>query len=154
MRALLSQHPRPHAPAETQASVGQGTALVLDPAALARLSELDPTGENHILERVLKAFQASVVRLRPQADAARVNGDQAALRLAAHTLKSSSASIGALDLSHLCAQIETAIRTASGDDLGEQLDALNVALDRVLQAIARLLEEGSRPMDSPGKGSS
>ena len=141
MLALLSQHPRPRAPAETQTSAGQAAAPVLDPAALARLTELDPKGENQLLERVLKAFQTSVARLRPQADAARLSGDHASLRLVAHTLKSSSASIGALHLSQLCAQIETTIRTAGGDDLGDQLDALNAALDGVLHAIARLLEE-------------
>jgi HPt (histidine-containing phosphotransfer) domain-containing protein len=114
---------------------------VLDAAALARLTELDPTGENRLLERVLQAFQTSVARLRPQADAAREKGDRAGLRLVAHTLKSSSASIGALHLSQLCAQIETTIRLESGDDLEAQLDALGKSLDDVLQAIAQLLKE-------------
>ena len=116
-------------------------APVLDPAALARLGELDPTGESQLRARVLRAFQISVARLRPQADKARAGGDQAGLRLVAHTLKSSSASIGALHLSQLCAQIETTIRTASGDDLDTQLDAFGAELDAVLAAIEQLLKE-------------
>lgn len=152
MLVLLKQHLRLRAPDESQesgaparesaaASAPAEAAPVLDPVALARLTELDPTGENHLLARVLRAFQTSVARLRPQADAARLSGDQAGLRLVAHTLKSSSASIGALHLSQLCAQIETTIRTASGENLDAQLDALGVELDAVLAAIEKLLKE-------------
>jgi len=113
----------------------------LDAAALARLKELDPTGGNGLLERVLRAFQGSAARLRPQLDAARRTDDRTAIRLVAHTLKSSSASIGALPLSELCAQVETAIRVDAGDDLAGPLAALDAALDAALQAIDALLKE-------------
>ena len=113
----------------------------LDPAALERLRELDPSGAGRLLERVLKAFQTSAVRLRAQSDAARASGDSAAIRLVAHTLKSSSASIGALHLSQLCAQIESTIRTSPGQDLGAQLDAFGQALDDTLATIEQLLRE-------------
>jgi len=142
MLALLNKHLRKRAPAEScESGAPAAAAPVLDPMALARLIELDPSGANHLLERVLQAFRTSVARLRPQADAARLSGDQAALRLVAHTLKSSSASIGAMHLSQLCAQIETAIRTASDDKLDDQLDALGTELDKVLAAIDQLLKE-------------
>ena len=61
-------------------------AAVLDPAALARLEELDPMRANDLLGRVLKAFQSSAARLMPQLDAARLTGDHATVRLVAHTL--------------------------------------------------------------------
>ena len=153
MFTLLSKYLRPRAPAESTESTGPGAApapalaaapaaaSVLDPAALARLNELDPKGENHLLERVLKAFQTSAVRLRPQADAARSSGDHAGLRLVAHTLKSSSASIGAMHLSQVCAQIEASIRNAQSDDMQAQLDELDRSLDSVLLAIEQLLKE-------------
>ena len=152
MLALLSTYLRRHAPAESHESgaaafeavavhASAEAAPVLDPAALARLTELDPTGENHLLQRVLQAFRTSVARLRPQADAARLADDQAGLRLVAHTLKSSSASIGAMRLSQLCAKIETMIRTASGENLEAHLDTLNAELDGVLVAIDQLLKE-------------
>jgi HPt (histidine-containing phosphotransfer) domain-containing protein len=114
---------------------------VLDPQALARLAELDPSGANRLLERVLTAFQASVTRLRPQLAAARATDDRAAIRLVAHTLKSSSASIGALRLSQLCAQIETMIRLESSDNLGGPLGEFDLALDSALQAIETLIKE-------------
>ena len=127
-------------PGRTLAMLTQPEAT-LDPAALARLSELDPSGANKLLERVLQAFQTSVARLRPQLLAARGSGDHAAVRLVAHTLKSSSASIGALQLSQLCAQVEAAIRVDADAPLDTELDALDAALDSALQAIARLLEQ-------------
>ena len=112
----------------------------LDPDALARLTELDPKGENQLLERVLRAFQTSAARLMPQLEAARLSGDRATVRLVAHTLKSSSASIGALGLSQVCAQVEGLIRAESADDLDPLLHTMRVALDAALGAIQRLLD--------------
>ena len=117
------------------------THAALDAGALARLTELDPTGENRLVDRVLQAFRASVLRLRPQLDAARQSGDRSAIRLVVHTLKSSSASIGALSLSQLCAQIETVIRVDATADLSAPLAALDTDLDDALRAIDALLKE-------------
>jgi HPt (histidine-containing phosphotransfer) domain-containing protein/CheY-like chemotaxis protein len=139
--AMLNKHLRPHAAAEAEGVPAGAPPAVLDAAALARLSELDPNGTNRLLERVLHAFETSVARLRPQLDAARAGNDRAAIRLVAHTLKSSSASIGALQLSQLCAQVEAAIRMDTGESLVPQLDALDAALSGALQAIAALLKE-------------
>ena len=117
-----------------------GTLAVLDAAALARLQELDPKGENDLLARVLKAYQASAARLMPQLESARLAGDRTAVRLVAHTLKSSSASIGALHLSQVCAQVETLIRIEAVEGLEDGIDALTHAMAETLQAIASLLE--------------
>jgi CheY-like chemotaxis protein/HPt (histidine-containing phosphotransfer) domain-containing protein len=155
MLAMLNKHLRPHAPAESNdAATGDDASAPRDPAghtppgldavALGRLSELDPKGENRLLERVLRAFQTSVTRLRPQLEAAQRGGDRASIRLVAHTLKSSSASIGALQLSQLCAQVEALIRLDSAEDLSAPLRALNDALDAALQAIDALLKERAR----------
>jgi HPt (histidine-containing phosphotransfer) domain-containing protein len=112
----------------------------LDAEALARLTELDPKGENQLLERVLRAFQASAARLMPQLEAASVSGDRATVRLVAHTLKSSSASIGAHQLSQVCAQIEALIRAESADDLDPLLHTMRSTLDAALGAIQHLLD--------------
>ena len=111
----------------------------LDPEALARLTELDPTGENKLLERVLRAFQSSAARLMPQLEAAHLSGDVATVRLGAHTLKSSSASIGALGLSQVCAQVEALIRAESGESLDPLLHGMRGALASALSAVQRLL---------------
>lgn len=131
----------------------QAPAADLDAAALARLATLDPSGQSRLIERVLTAFRMSADRLMPQLDAAQLSGDRNAIRLVAHTLKSSSASIGALALSQRCAHIETAIREAAPGDtrpensanptnLDADLAALRQDLASALQAIERLLPDG------------
>jgi HPt (histidine-containing phosphotransfer) domain-containing protein len=74
------------------------------------LRELDPTGESHLLMRVFNAFETSLNRLLPQLAQARDAADASAVRLVAHTLKSSSATVGALELSRLCAEVEVQAR--------------------------------------------
>lgn len=116
---------------------------VLDEAALQRLRDLDPGGKNHLLERVLRAFEGSVVRLGAQLVDARARNDMQAVRHAVHTLKSSSASIGALRLSRLCAEIEAAVRQEAFVDLPPLLDDVDRELGVVLQALLPM--RGSPP---------
>jgi hypothetical protein len=113
----------------------------LDAEALARLAALDPTGRNRLVERVLKAFQSSAARLMPQLAQARQAGDRDAIKLVAHTLKSSSASIGAPALSALCAQIEAAIRLDPTRELDAEIGSMTEAVALTLQAIDRVLAE-------------
>jgi HPt (histidine-containing phosphotransfer) domain-containing protein len=116
-------------------------ASVLDEASLQRLHELDPQGENRVVERVLRAFEASLTRLLPQSQAALQQGDQEALRHVVHTLKSSSASVGALQLSQHCGAIENRLRLQQADGLAQQLAELNAEGARVLVAVRSLLPE-------------
>jgi two-component system, sensor histidine kinase and response regulator len=107
----------------------------LDPAALQRLHDLDPSGASRLVERVFKAFEDSIERLRPQLRAAVERGDVAGLRHVAHTLKSSSASIGAIKLSGLCAEMESMTRDGQTDGMAERTDKLCAEIDAVLAAL-------------------
>ena len=145
VQAMLTKHLRLQAPLAEADGMGTGRAPaggeVLDPVALARLRELDPKGENQLVERVLKAFQTSAARLLPQLQAARQTNDRTTVRLVAHTLKSSSASIGAMALSQLCGELETMIRNETGDDIEPSVVAMTAALDGALRAIERQLAQ-------------
>jgi len=113
---------------------------VLDASALERLRELDPKGENQLLSRVIKAFESSAARLMPQLQDARRASDHSGIRHVAHTLKSSSASIGAIKLSQLCAEIENRIRTDRLENLDDLVGAMSAEVQIVLQALKRLLD--------------
>lgn len=115
-------------------------AGVLDKDALQRLRDLDPRGENRLIERVSKAFETSVGRMLPQLDEAIKIGDHAGIAHVAHTLKSSSASIGALKLSQMCAEIEAMIRRQSGEDLSQQVSAIRPEVERTVSSLRSLLE--------------
>lgn len=120
-------------------------AAVLDAGALERLRELDPQGKSRLLERVLRAFESSASRLAKQFREARAAGDMQGIRHVVHTLKSSSASIGALMLARLCAEIETSIRAESFAALPERLDAMDRELAAVLQAVTPMLSAPGTP---------
>lgn len=110
----------------------------LDTAALGRLRELDPTGTSGLVERVFRAFAGSLERLMPQLHAAQIGADWNAVRHVAHTLKSSSASVGAIKLSLLCAEIETMIRTDNLDGMAERIEQMERETAAVLKAMQQL----------------
>ncbi len=111
----------------------------LDPAALQRLFDLDPTGANRLLERVVQAFDTSLGRLMPQLDAAMAAGDLDAIKGVAHTLKSSMASIGALKLSALCADIERMIRNGETQGLAGLVETMHADVGTVSESLRALL---------------
>jgi len=121
------------------------SATLLDADALDRLRELDPTGKSRLMERVLRAFHSSASRLAQQFDEARASGDMEGIRHVVHTLKSSSASIGALELARLCAEIEGSIRADALTALPGRLDAMDHELAAVLQAVTPMLSATDTP---------
>lgn len=118
------------------------SASRLDADALKKLAELDPDGSSRLVLRVLKTFASAAARLMVQLDAAAREDKLADVRYVVHTLKSSSASIGALPLSAICADIETMIRSDHTDGLPARLDALRTQMRSVLAEIDRLLGAG------------
>jgi HPt (histidine-containing phosphotransfer) domain-containing protein len=114
-------------------------AAVLDAEALAGLTMLDPTGATRLVQRVLSTYQASLGRLLLQIADGQQRADHAIVRLATHTLKSSSASIGALDLSRLCASAEQAIRDGQFDKVPPIIQGLQAEARRVALAVQAML---------------
>ncbi|GAP33768.1 hypothetical protein ISF6_1023 [Piscinibacter sakaiensis] len=141
--AMLTQRLRPMAPADDSAPAPGGAPQVggvLDAAALDRLRELDPQGRNRLLARVAEAFHTSAGRLLPQLRDAERAGDLNQVRHVAHTLKSSSASVGALQLSQFCAELEGQARAGQVDNLSLQVDRICDELEVVLKALRTLMD--------------
>ena len=124
-------------------SPGPESPSALDAQALARLRELDPDGRHGVFERVMRTYESSLLRLTGQLAEARDKGDLAAAGAVAHTLKSSSASIGAIKLSQQCAEIETMIRLEKSEDLDARVDAMCAEVEIVLQALRSLMDPKS-----------
>jgi len=112
---------------------------VLDAAALARLAELDPQGSAGLVPRVLATYASALERSRQELLLLRQPLQQEPLRHLAHTLKSSSASVGALTLSALCAQVEHNVRSQPSSDVGKLLDAMQAEMQRVASAVQTML---------------
>lgn len=112
----------------------------LDAQALARLRELDPDGRHGVLTRVLGAFETSLVRMSGQLQAERgPAGNGVTVANVAHTLKSSAASVGALELSRLCADVERRLRDGQPGDLDADIARLLAAAEHARQAVAAML---------------
>jgi histidine phosphotransfer protein HptB len=111
----------------------------LDAAALARLAELDPQGSAGLVKRVLTTYASALERSRQELLLLRQPLQHEPLRHLAHTLKSSSASVGALALSALCAQVEHNVRAQPAGDIGTLLDAMQAEMQRVASAVQTML---------------
>ena len=131
----------PASPASRQAASTTCTDDLLDAQALQRLRDLDPSGANRLLERVVQAFASSTGRLLPQLDEAMAAGDLHGIRHVAHTLKSSSASIGALKLAALCAEVEAMIRNNEVQRLQERVTQMHREIDSVGEALRALVPQ-------------
>ena len=112
------------------------TSPTLDAAALAKLHELDPDGRHGVVPRVLSAFQTSLTRLLGQLRTQAGSAEAAAVAGVAHTLKSSSASVGALALATACAEIERRLREGRDGDLDADVRRLLAEGEAALQAVA------------------
>ncbi|XHS76694.1 Hpt domain-containing protein [Burkholderiaceae bacterium UC74_6] len=111
----------------------------LDEGALTRLRELDPQGTNGLLPRVIRAYFDSLAKLLPELEAARRPAlDCDKLRQVAHTLKSSSASLGALALSQRCARVEQLARERRTEGLDAEIEAMLAGIEEARAALAGL----------------
>ncbi|MBL8341451.1 MAG: Hpt domain-containing protein [Rubrivivax sp.] len=109
------------------------TPAQLDAAALARLQALDPEGRHGVVRRVLATYEGALTRQLDQLRAER-DTPTAALANLAHTLKSSSASVGALALADACAALEQRLRhgaVAQTHDVAHLVDLGEAALAAV-----------------------
>jgi len=129
-------HRRPESPDPADARPGEPG---LDEQALAQLRSLDPDGRLGVVDRVLGAFETSLLRMRSQLAGLSAQTDAKAIGDIAHTLKSSSASVGALGLSRLCAEVERAARAGEIEPLGVALEDLRAETTRVLGLVRAML---------------
>jgi HPt (histidine-containing phosphotransfer) domain-containing protein len=119
---------------------GAATRPVLDAACMAELRALDPDGKAQLVKRVLATYQLSLARLVDQLRSARADGAWDQVSRVAHTLKSSSASIGALALSGLCADIERLLRAGDNVSVVPLLELFHAEVQRVDAAVGQTLQ--------------
>ncbi|TDM04892.1 MAG: hypothetical protein C4K60_20875 [Ideonella sp. MAG2] len=116
---------------------------VLDAASLSQLRSLDPTGGDLFLRKVLETYLRSLDKQVAAATNAYAAGHHDELSRAAHSLKSASASVGALKFSRLCERIEHAIRRQELAGLAADMSEFNAESVRVRAAAAGLLGPAS-----------
>ncbi len=125
---------------------GAAARPVLDAACMAELRALDPDGKAQLVKRVLATYQASLAKLVHQLRLARTEGAWDQVSRVAHTLKSSSASIGALGLSAVCADIERLLRAGESAAVLPLLDRFGDEVAKVEIAVSDTLGQ----LEAPG----
>jgi CheY-like chemotaxis protein/signal transduction histidine kinase len=92
---------------EAQPDRAPAQASVLDSSRLEEIRSLMTDDDSEFLADIVEQFIKDTGKLIQEMKAALRASDAPALKVAAHTLKSSSASLGATDLSTLCKQVQT-----------------------------------------------
>jgi signal transduction histidine kinase/CheY-like chemotaxis protein/HPt (histidine-containing phosphotransfer) domain-containing protein len=111
------------------------SASVLDPRALAAIRALNPTRGEALLARVIDAFLTSAPAQLDALHKASAQADSDALRGIAHSLKSSSANLGAQRLSELARELELLGRSGRLDGAARLVEALAAEWPRVRAAL-------------------
>ena len=91
--------------------------VTLDHSAIEAVRQLDPDGQDRLLSRLISLYRDDSSQLLADLDNAMKLGDADGVARAAHTLKSSSANLGATNVAAIARQIEHAARAGDLVDL-------------------------------------
>ncbi len=116
---------------------GDTDAVSIDPSALQALRALQRPGRPSVLIRIIDMFNQDAPRLLGEMHSAADASDADALRHAAHTLKSTSANVGATILAATCKEIEQLARAADVAGAVTHMGSIKEELGRVLAALAQ-----------------
>jgi CheY-like chemotaxis protein len=109
----------------------------IDTSALQQIADLDPEQNGELLNSIIDSYVETATSLmRELKDALAANDVDVATR-AAHSLKSSSANVGAMKLSGLCAEMERHGRSQDLASAGELFDAAAREFDTAAKELVK-----------------
>jgi HPt (histidine-containing phosphotransfer) domain-containing protein len=108
---------------------------ILDQSVLASLRELQEEGEPDILEEVGGLFLKHAPEKISAIEKAVADKDAKALQVSAHSLKSSSAYVGAMKLSAMSKELEMMGRSGVLEGATERAESLKTEYQRVKTAL-------------------
>nr|MBA3533773.1 response regulator [Ardenticatenales bacterium] len=125
------------ATANNHARVEQQPSLVVDWGAIARLQSLQSEGEPDLVAQFIDLFLEETPGLLASMRAGLAQQSSDHIRRAAHTLKSTSADLGAIAMMRLCAELEKKGRRSSL----EGSETLVTELEQEFDAVSRELQK-------------
>jgi CheY-like chemotaxis protein/HPt (histidine-containing phosphotransfer) domain-containing protein len=123
------------APAPAPAPAPDPSASPLDERALAQIRTLQRSGAPDLLGKIIDLYLESSASLLQQIREAVAEENGEALRRAAHSLKSSSANVGATELAAACKELEQRGRENNLWGVAELLSEMDTLYPRVCQAL-------------------
>jgi CheY-like chemotaxis protein/HPt (histidine-containing phosphotransfer) domain-containing protein len=124
----------------TQSVLQQDEPAPLDPKALDEVASLQPNDSDEILKKVISLYLDSSCTLMKGIREALEGNDADALHHAAHTLKSSSAYLGAMTLSAMSKELEIMGRDKALGEAMARLAPVEHEYGRVRDALTKLLD--------------
>jgi PAS domain S-box-containing protein len=118
-------------------SPGPGSKAILDPAALERLRQA--IGSDDAVSQLARTFVEDTERILAVLRGDITSGRAAETRRQAHSLKSTAATFGAMDLSALCRELESVADTGSLDGTKDLLARIQDEFARVRAAVTETL---------------
>ncbi|MBU0682182.1 MAG: response regulator [Proteobacteria bacterium] len=106
-----------------------------DPHALEILKELQIPGEPNIVEKIISSYLQGTVPLLDQLRAAANSNNIATIQEKAHSLKSSSANVGAMRLSVLSKNLETDCRNKTLDNIELRVQEIENEFQKVKKTL-------------------
>jgi len=94
----------------------------LDAAALDQIADLDPDGDGSLVVEIIETYVDNAQSLIGELGEAWLSKDAARATAASHSLKSSSANVGAKRLAGICSSIEQNARAGDLDDDAQLID--------------------------------
>lgn len=128
------------APAKQQVSAFANAVTLLDEEALNRIRTLQRPGRPSVLSKVVRLYLDDSPKLVEALQKAVQLGDARALQEAAHSLKSSSANLGAVEVANLCREIETLGRQGLLEKAEPLMGQLALSYPAVRQALVDMSE--------------
>ncbi len=114
----------------------------LDEQPLNILRDLDPDGSKRLLYRAIIKFVSYGDDLMANMEQSLAEDDMAEISRLAHSLKSSSANLGALDLAKLCQEIETTTKNQRRPiGIDQRIQALTATYNAVKKQLLAIAEE-------------
>jgi CheY-like chemotaxis protein len=126
--------------AELAAAATAKAAEVLDRQVLDQLSKVRTNGKPELLARVINLYLAESPKLIQKLKQAARAGDAPEMAGFAHSLKSSSANVGAKVLSRYCEEAETSARRADTEEARKILSKIETEHGCVLSALTAEFE--------------
>jgi HPt (histidine-containing phosphotransfer) domain-containing protein len=108
----------------------------VDISALDKIRTLQREGAPNLVHKVVKLFISNSAKLVENMKQALSTADAPQLQRAAHTLKSSSATVGALRLAGLCKDMEARARAGNLAQVEHALNRIEIEYARVRAALA------------------
>jgi CheY-like chemotaxis protein/HPt (histidine-containing phosphotransfer) domain-containing protein len=112
-----------------------GDSDALDLTVIERIRDMERRGASRLLQRLIHTYLTTAAKHVADAEQALASGDAPALRHAVHTLKSSSANLGATGLSRHCATLETHARASQIHAARRDWPAARSEYERAVQAL-------------------